>query len=344
MIAKGSDGLPDIDWSTGGGGAGFGNYDPSDEMLHPAAGSDDPTVSETWLYMWYVPEARIGAWAYVWMHPNLDVLTSGITVYQGHKRNHLECELMDFRAYLPGAILRDGGMGRDVRVPNGLHVEILEPAARMRIRYQDAERGNAVDVRFTAASPPIMRENGRHFDQVLMADGTMTLGGRDYRVTGHALRDRSWGEPRPEHRYPIPPFTWMTGTFPTAGISWHLCAYDDPARAPDWLGRMETPEKIFREGWMFRDGEMLRLRAGTQVTRRDPHTLVPISAEVRLTDSRNRTYEISGVTLASTLWSNWPNMSAHVGLAQWELNGEIGWGDLQEFQSPNYVRAMLASP
>ena len=340
MSAPAENDLAHIDWSTGGGGTGFGRYDPADEMLHPTTSSDHPTVSETWLYMWYVPDARIGAWAYVWMHPNLDVLTSGITVYQGHKRTHLDAELMDFRSYLPGAILREGGMGRDVRVPNSLHVEILEPAKQMRIRYDDPERGNAVDVRFMAASPPIVRENGRHFDQVLRADGRMTLCGREYHVTGHALRDRSWGEPRPEHRYPIPPFTWMTGTFPQSGISWHLCAYDDPERAPDWLGRIITPEKIFREGWIFREGEMCRLRTGTQITRRDPKTLVPISAEVHLTDMLGRTYDIRGVTLASTPWSNWPNMSAHVGLARWEMGSEVGWGDLQEFQSPDYVRVM----
>ncbi|MET0546848.1 MAG: hypothetical protein ABWZ40_11100, partial [Caulobacterales bacterium] len=49
-----------IDWSTG--GAGFGRYDPSDELLHPNVANPDPTVSETWLYMWYAPEARISAW------------------------------------------------------------------------------------------------------------------------------------------------------------------------------------------------------------------------------------------------------------------------------------------
>jgi hypothetical protein len=189
-----------------------------------------------------------------------------------------------------------------------------------------------------------MRENGRHFDQVLRTAGSMQLAGQSHVITGFGLRDRSWGEPRPEHRYAIPPFTWMTGTFPQSAISWHLCAYDDSASSPDWLGRMATPEKAFREGWIYRDGEMLRLHRATQITRRDPVSLVPISATVHLEDSRGRTYAITGNTLASTPWSNWPNMSAHVGLARWELGGEVGWGDLQEFQSPDYVRAMSARP
>jgi hypothetical protein len=332
-----------IDWSTGGAAGAFGRYRPEDEQLHDLPPSADPTVSETWLYMFYVPEARIGAWAYFWVHPNLDVLTSGLTVYQGHKRTHLEAELMDFRAYLPASIVRDGDGGRHVRIPNGLEIAIVEPGERITLRYADPERGNAVDLLFTAASPPIMRANDRHFDQVLWAEGTLTLGGVTHLVSGHALRDRSWGEARPEHRYPIPPFTWMTGTFPRSGISWHLCAYDDPARAPDWLGRMAVPDPIVREGWIWRDGEMLRLRAASQITRRDPETLAPMTAEVLLVDSRGREYRIEGDTIACVPWSNWPTMSAQVALARWRMGDETGWGDLQEFQSPDYVRAMLAA-
>lgn len=33
-------------------------------------------------------------------------------------------------------------------------------------------------------------------------------------------------------------------------------------------------------------------------------------------------------------------MSAKIALARWEMGGETGWGDIQEFQSPDYVRAM----
>jgi hypothetical protein len=117
-----------IDWSTGGADGAFGRYRPEDEQLHEPPQELDASISETWLYMFYVPEARISAWAYVWVHPNLDVLTSGLVVYQGHKRTHLEAELMDFRAYLPAAIVREGDNGRDVRIPSGLHIAIVEPA------------------------------------------------------------------------------------------------------------------------------------------------------------------------------------------------------------------------
>jgi hypothetical protein len=329
-----------IDWSTGGAGIGFGHYGADDEVLHLPENRQDATVSETWLYMWYVPEAQIGAFAYVWVHPNLDVLTSGLSVYQGRKHHHLEAEIMDFRGYLPAQIVRDGGMGRDIKIPNGLRIEIVDPLERIRITYEDEARGNRVDVTLTAASPPIMRENMRHFDQVLHANGTIVLGGQEHEVDGYAMRDRSWDEPRPEHIYPIPPFTWMTGTFPESKISWHLCAYDDPALSPDWLGKMDNPATIFREGWVYRDGEMLRLRSASQVTARDLDRRAPLSACVRLVDSRNRSYDIVGTVVASTVWSQWPNMRAQIGLARWEMSGAVGWGDIQEFQSGDYVRAM----
>lgn len=332
---------PHIDWSTGGSGRDFGSYRSEDEFLHGKPESSDPTVSETWLYMWYVPEAKIGAWAYVWVHPNLDVLTSGITVYRGRKRTHLDAELMDFRAFLPASIVREGSDGgKDVRIPNSLRLRATDEPGSVHLTYADPDRSNFVDVNFVPASPPIVRANDRHFDQVLRTEGHMVLDGREYAVSGHGLRDRSWGEARPEDRYPIPPFTWMTGTFARAGISWHLCAYDDPQLKPDWLGRMETPEKIFREGWLYRDGEAFRLRSASQVTRRDPDTLAPLTAQVVLVDTLGREYRIDGTVEASVPWSNWPNMSAQVCMARWELDSETGWGDLQEFQSPDYIRAM----
>lgn len=76
-------------------------------------------------------------------------------------------------------------------MPNGLRIRIEEPGRRIHLDYEDEAHGNLVDVTFTAASPPIMRENNRHFDQVLHAKGRMVLRGTEYKVDGNALRDRS---------------------------------------------------------------------------------------------------------------------------------------------------------
>jgi len=329
-----------IEWSTGGAGLKFGACGPDDELLHPHVTQPGDTLSETWLYMWYVPEERISAFAYVWVHPNLGVLTSGLTVYQGHLEHPLEAEIFDIRAYLSASLVREGGNGRDVRIPNGMRIQIIEPLQSIHLTYEDADRNHVVDVHFTAASPPIMRENERHFDQVIRTQGRMVLAGREYRVDGFGLRDRSWGELRPEHPYPIPPYTWLTGTFAQSKLSWHLCAFDDPAQLPDWLDRMPVPEKIFREGWVYRDGEMLRLLEGTQLTTRDPQSRRPLTVRVRLVDRRHRTYEIHGTLVASTSWSPWPNMRCRLGLARWEMAGEIGWGDIQEVHTGDYLRAL----
>jgi hypothetical protein len=178
-----------IDWSTGGGGIGFGAYGPADELLHPQVSQPGDTVSETWLYMWYVPEERISCIAYVWVHTNLGVLTSGLTVYQGHKDHPLEAEIFDIRAYLSASIVRDGGDGgdgRDVRIPNGMRIHLV--------------------------------------------------------------------------------------------------------------------------------------------------------------DQRDRTYRIHGTMIASTSWSPWPNMQCRLGLARWEMDEEVGWGDIQEVHSGDYMRALNKEP
>jgi hypothetical protein len=336
--------IPYESWSFGG-GTGFGAYGPEDDLLHPQHAKPGETLSETWLYMWYVPEANISCFAYVWVHPNLNVLSSGLTAFQGLKNHHLEAELFDYRAFLPASIVQEDGNGRDIRVPNGMRIHIEQPLEHIHLSYDDPARGNAVDVVMRAASPPIMRESRLHFDQVLHTQGRMRLRGREYRIDGYGLRDRSWGELRPEASYPIPPYGWMTGTFPASRISWHVCAHDSPSTQPDWAGRMSVDEeRLFKDGWIYRDGKPIRLRSCVQSTVRDPHLQRPLSHRMQLVDLEGREYAIRGTVVASLPWSSWPNMRAHVALVRWEMNGEVGWGDSQESQSGDYIRAVSVNP
>ena len=328
------------DWSFGG-GQGFGAFGPEDELLHPQCTKPGDTLSETWLYMWYGPEARISCFAYVWVHPNLNLLSGGLTAFQDIKDHQLDAELMDFRYFLPASIIHQGGNGLDTRLPNSMRIHVEKPLERIRITYQDAGRGNGVDILLHAASPPVMRESRLHFDQVLRTEGSMRLRGREFRVDGYGLRDRSWGELRPEEPYPIPPYGWMTCTFPQSRTSWHVCAHDSPSTSPDWAGRMEVDEtRLLQDGWISRGGELIRLKSCIQSTVRDGRLLRPASHHLQLVDLADREYDIHGSIVASLPWSSWPTMRAHVALVRWEMDGEIGWGDSQESQSGDYIRAV----
>jgi hypothetical protein len=327
---------PDDAWVRGGGRT-FGSYSDADECLHPDMHPPGDSLTETWAYMWYLPEHRIECFAFVWIHPNLGVVSGGIAVWQGNKNHHLAAELFDIRMYLSAA---ECGDGRDVTLWNGMRVQILRPFSEIKIAYTDPQSRSSVEVTLAGHSPPIMRANRTHFDQVVRAKGMLRLRGHEYPIDGYGLRDRSWGELRPEHPYAMPPYEWLTGTFPEAGISWHVAANDDPHRMPEWQGLFDVNEAdVFKDGWVFRDGELLRLRSASVLTRRDSGTLRPISQELEFVDSKDREYRIRGTIIAALPWSSWHNSVCHLCMTRWEMNGEIGYGDTQEVQWNDFVWA-----
>lgn len=316
----------------------FGRYGDHDELLHPQAAIPGDSLTETWAYMWYIPEERISSMIHIWVHPNLNVVTAGIGVWRGHKNSMISAELMDVPAFMSASGLGDG---RDLKFPHGLHVEILEPFRRIRIRYEDAQRGNALDLMVTDFSPPVMRGSETHFDQATRNKGTLVLRGRRYAVDGYGMRDRSWGQLRTEALVPAPPFTWMTGTFPEQGIAWNVAAFDDPARDPIWSGLFKVArEEMIHDAWLWRDGELSRPKNVSTVTRHDPMTLRPLTHEIDFVDQKGRDYHIEGSVLASVPWTGWPNMSCYVCLTEWRLDGMTGYGDTQECQWTDFAWAL----
>jgi hypothetical protein len=328
MAADNTSTLDNDSW-TRGGGTGFGAYEDSDEELHPNHQHAADSLTETWAYMFWMPKQRIGCIAYLWVHPNLAVLTGGVTVFQGHKSHHLQAEIFDMPIFNKAAACIAGN-GRDITVPNGFRAHILEPFKTIHLTYADASRGNLLDLQFTAAAPPIMRESRKHFDQIMDVAGALKLRGKSYKVKCWGSRDRSWGEPRPENPYPIPPYTWLTGRFPS-GMMWNANGHDDPKRKPEWRRAYKVaPADVFKDGWVYRDGEQLRISQFSKITQRNPRTLRPLRHDVSFVDSRGRPYRIKGEVIASIPWGGWFNMNCYVCATRWRWDKEIGYGDTQE--------------
>ena len=318
--------------------ARFGAWSDADELFHPQANIPGDTLTETWAYLWYIPEERIYSQIHIWVHPNLGVVTAGIGVARGHKKSMLSAELLDVPAFASADGLGDG---RDMTFANGLRVRIVEPFRKMRITYEDPARGNALDLTVTGFSPPVMRGSGNHFDQATYNEGSVTLRGTTYRIASHGMRDRSWGQLRTESLVPAPPFTWMTGVFAQQGLSFNLAAHDDPDRDPDWKGLFEVDrEHMIHDGWVCIGDRMSRLSNASKITRRDPETLRPLGHELFFTDEWGRDYHITGRTTATLPWTGWPNMFAWLCLTEWTLDGVTGWGDTQECQWGDYTHAL----
>ncbi len=324
----------DTDWNSNLGG-GFGTHQPGDELFHGTGGPED-SLTETWFWNFHVPQAAINCYAYCWVHPNLKVVTGGLFIYQGMKISHLGCELFEMRDYMSSAVV---GAGDDIRLPNGLRVQALKPLEQLRLSFEDAGRQSAVDVALKAVGAPIMRANNKHFEQVMHVTGRLLLRGKEYAVDCHAVRDRSWAEARPESHAPLPPYTWVTGTF-GAEFAFNVGSHDDPGRAPDWAGRMEPPARIFNDGWVVVRGEQRRIVRASKITRREFPLCRPLTHDYEFEDSAGDTYRMTGRIIAQTAWSGWSNMNCHLGLVEWDWDGRKGWGDSQEVQWNEYVYRM----
>lgn len=324
----------DTDWNSNLGG-GFGTHTPSDEFFH-GTGEPGDTLTETWYWNFHVPEAAINCFAYCWVHPNLKVVTAGLMIFSGHKKQHLECELLEFRDYMSLAVIGDGS---DIQLPNGFRAQVLAPTEHVRLTFDDPVRATSFDVELKATGKPVMRANGKHFEQVMHATGTLVLRGERHTVNCYPVRDRSWGEQRPEAHAPVPPYTWVTGAF---GTDFAFCvgSHDDPARNPDWIGKFDAPGGIFKDGWVVVHGEQRRIVRASKITHREFPLCRPLSHEYEFEDSAGEVYRLNGKVTAQSNWSGWSNMNCHVGLVEWDWNGRTGWGETQEVQWNDYVWKM----
>ncbi|MFN3472512.1 MAG: hypothetical protein ACK4ZW_00565 [Blastomonas sp.] len=326
--------MSETDWNSNLGG-GFGRHEEKDEFFHGTGPAGD-TLTETWFWNFHVPDANINCFAYCWVHPNLAMCSGGLMIYQGHKPSHLACELFDYRDYLSMDVVGDGST---IRYPNGLTVTVIEPLTKLRMDFDDPSRDTSFNVVATAVDVPIMRANNHHFEQLMHVTGTLRLRGQDHIVDCHAVRDRSWGELRPETNAPVPPYTWVTGAF-GADFAFNVGSHDDPARSPDWQGIMDAPPRIFNDGWVLKDGGQRRIVKSSKVTRRTGVRHAPVSHEYEFEDASGERYRISGTLVAQTEWGGWSNMTCHLGLVKWEWDGRTGYGESQEVSWNEYSYLM----
>ena len=325
------------DWNSNIGG-GFGTHVPEDEFFH---GTGDPgdSLTETWFWNFHVPEAAINCYGYCWVHPNLKVVTAGLFIYKGMKQQHLECELFDMYDYMSSDIVGDGS---DIRLPNGMRIQVITPLEHIRITFADPNRQTELDVDLRANGVPVMRANNKHFEQVMHVTGNLNLRGESHTVDCYPVRDRSWGEQRPELQLSSPPYTWVTGTF-GPDFAFNVGSHDDPAHNPDWLGHLPTPERIFKDGWVVVKGEMRRVVRSSKITTRGTSRREPLSHVYEFEDSKGEVYRITGKLIAQTNWPGWSNINCHFGLVEWDWNGKKGWGESQEVQWNDYVWRMTQS-
>jgi hypothetical protein len=324
--------------------AGMGEVTPADELMHweCCEETEHPGLVETQWFGFSVPEHDIDVLTYLWAHPNIKLISGGVWGWQGIKRDTLASEMFDMQNFIPDELVREGDLD-DYRLDCGYRVEILEPLQKVRIRYDDESRRNSFDVTLTAIMPPAPVASGKHFDQAVRTEGKLLLRGKPYEVNGFHMRDRSWGETRPETARAVPPIYYSVPVF-GEDLVVHVTAVDDPDRDPAWRGMFSWDGEMaaeYNRGWIWRDGELFAVEEVSVQTAWDAATGHVTGQSIELTDSGGRELEVRGTVTAACPWHTYPNMRAEICLTRWECEGRTGWGDLQAIAWNDFLHQLM---
>jgi len=316
-------------------GAALGQVTPQDEFLHPPAASGHYTSTETSYFGFNIPEQRINGEIYVWFHPVLKMMSASVYIWRGIRRSTLACDYINHFHYLP---FPENDIGDYTIEPLGLHIRVVEPLKSVQIDMNDKERNVSFSLRLDAIMPPAIRPGGFHFTQAVKTSGELNLFGEKLTIDGYFSRDRSWSQERHETARNIPPMSWMVGIFDDS-FAFHVLAFDDPARGPEWTDRyphIQTGKNMIW-GYVYRDGETYPVTSASKLTTREPDGLAPRLIEMDITDAGGEAYAIRGYVHARMPWQTWQNMNVFFCLTRWECSRGVGYGDTQDIQYNDFT-------
>lgn len=309
----------------------------------------DPTWAETNFFGFYNAQERLNVGVYALFRPNLGVVSSTICMNSRRCVTPWEADFCDMRAALP---IPDPRSLLDYRLLNTLHVRCLDANRVWDIRYDD-DQGTRIDVRYEALMPaydihdPAMdpmcgnqSEAGKfawgtayngHFDQSGHFKGMVAVRGREVPIDCVSTMDHSWG-PRPERGKPN--MSWLHAHF-SKDLAVHAILGFDPRRNGDelWLAH----------GYVMDHGRVYGLKAGSGRVQRLQERYAE-RLELRVTDRDDRIFELTGRALTSFPWQCWPNMVSFNALCEWEMNGQRGHGEVQDFFEHPQLNALNSDP
>ncbi len=286
----------------------------ADDDFHPPT-DDSWWFHETCWFWFFVPERSLGGWLYNYVRPNIGVSGGGCWVWDDTTFLHWEVPYYSNHANLR---LPERRNLRDFEFPSGVHVEMIEPLHRYRLRYRHDEMID-LDVEFTAVMEPWVGVAGdgpdvapTHFDQVGRVTGTLDLHGEAITVDCLAIRDRTWTN-RPER--------WKYG----GGYG-----YTNAAASPD-LAFLSVGGADEVRGYLVEDGLRVELANGARRIERDPDDGFVTRVVVEARDVEGRELVAEGRSV-SRMAMPIPGVHGVVwtSLVEWEINGAPAWGEDQE--------------
>jgi len=143
-------------------GGGFGDLSKATDFPLAFVENKDCSVTETWWWCFHIPERNLNAEVYFWKHPNLNLMSGGVWVFEGIKRHHLECEHFNFKNWIPAPEVD----GSSFFSPDlDLRINVLDPLNRHEVLYNNPATDTALHLIAESVQPPALRSNNAHFEQ-----------------------------------------------------------------------------------------------------------------------------------------------------------------------------------
>jgi hypothetical protein len=165
----------------------------ADDLFHTPPDKQYTWTETNWFGMMFIPEKKIQFDTYVWVHPNMKVVYSGLYAARGRLKDQLCADYYDYRCWLP---MMEGNLD-NYSLANGLSVKILKPLMTYQLDYVDAARGLEMHVIWDGIMPPVPFPHREHLEQAGRVTGTLKLNGETHQVDCISIRDHSWVH-RPE--------------------------------------------------------------------------------------------------------------------------------------------------
>lgn len=305
----------------------------TDAEFH-APDADKLNWAETNFFGFYNAEEKLNIGVYALFRTNLRTVNSTICMNSGMSPFPWHADYVDYQSVIP---MPEGCSLVDFTLENGLSIRCLEPNMVWEIKYDDGQ-GTAIDVVYRAIMQPFdihdpdmdpmvgahagkfawgTAYNG-HFDQTGHYTGSVTLRGRVIPIDCISTMDHSWG-PRPERG--APNMTWLHAHF-SKDLAIHAIFSSDPD--------VSTTDISLTHGYVVEKGEIFGLKAGTGTIARVTDRF-PDEVELELTDKDDRVWKLKAKALTSFPWQCWANMIAFNALGRWEMDGQVGYGEIQDF-------------
>jgi hypothetical protein len=291
-------------------------FTPEDDGFHADVMTDRWWETETVWFSFHEPERKLGGWFYTMVRPNIGTVAGGAWVWDDSAWLPWE---VPYSANYSALQLKPGSDLRDVTLPTGLSVRVIEPTMSYELGYDDGERLQA-ELRFDAVMAPEPLTavgstfgSAHHFDQLGRVTGAITLHGERIEIDCISMRDRTWG-PRPEHR--PRQAAYVTGA---ADQDHGFLAVTNTRDGRDMIAY----------GFLRREGRTVSLAEGERQVSRDPEQGWITEISLQGIDAEGREFDAVG-TPASRIIINRHSFIDINSLVRWDLNGEVGWGEDQD--------------